>query len=146
MINRKILAVVALMACSATLQAAEHTVKLLTSSANGMMVMEPGYLKIASGDSVKFVPSDASHNASAYSVPTGAAKFNTPMGKTETVNFTNEGVYIYNCTPHLTLGMVGVIQVGSAVNIEQTNTAVAQLSTKIMMNKERLASYIAQIK
>ena len=147
MITRRTIAGIALLMSAPFINAAEHTVKMVTSGANGqIMVMEPGYLKIAKGDTVNFVPSDPSHNAQSISIPVGAEKFTTPMGKPTKVNFNQEGVYVYKCLPHVPLGMVGVIQVGNAVNLEQTIADVAKIKVTIALNKERLDKYMALVK
>ncbi|SFC28539.1 plastocyanin/azurin family copper-binding protein, partial [Pseudoalteromonas denitrificans] len=97
--------------------AAEHTVKLVTSGSDGAtMFMEPGYIKINKGDVINFIPSDASHNAQSFSVPKGAKAFMTPFGQPAKVTFDKEGVYLYKCLPHIVMGMVGLVQVGSAEN------------------------------
>ena len=44
-------------------QAAEVEVKLLNKGADGVMVFEPAFVKIAPGDTVKFVSTDKGHNA-----------------------------------------------------------------------------------
>ena len=43
--------------------AAEHQVKMLNNGKDGTMVFEPGFLKAEKGDTVKFIKTDASHNA-----------------------------------------------------------------------------------
>ncbi|MDP6968368.1 MAG: pseudoazurin [Gammaproteobacteria bacterium] len=127
-------------------KAAEHTVNLVTTGSDGQtMVMEPGYINIAVGDVINFVPSDATHNAESLSIPTGAKKFTTPYGQPTKVTFDTEGAYIYKCVPHITMGMIGVIQVGNAVNLDATKAAMAQLKPMVFMNKERLDQYLSQI-
>ena len=77
------------------LQAKEHEVKLLTTGSNGtMMVFEPNFLKIAPGDVVNFIPSDSSHNAESFSVPSEKSTFTTPYGKATKVTFNEEGVIL----------------------------------------------------
>ena len=126
---------------------AEHVVKLLTSGENGQtMVMSPGYLKIVAGDSVTFVPADSSHNAESVSIPEGAEKFNTPMGQKATLTFNKEGVYLYKCTPHFALGMLGVIQVGNATNLDKVKADWSGMKAGVAMNKERVDGYIAEAK
>ena len=129
------------------LSAAEHTVKLVTSGANGaMMIMEPGYIHIQKGDVINFVPSDASHNAESFLVPKGAEVFNTPFGKPTKVTFNKEGVYLYKCMPHMVMGMLGVVQVGEAVNKEQAEQAWQSVKATVAMNKDRMEGYLKQVK
>ena len=127
--------------------AKEHTVKLLTADNKGQtMIMSPGYLKVAKGDTVTFVPSDATHNVESISLPSKAEKFITPMGEKFSITFKEKGVYLYKCTPHFALGMLGLIQVDSAVNIEQVKNDWATLSAGVVMNKERFAQYLSKVK
>ncbi|WP_057831731.1 plastocyanin/azurin family copper-binding protein [Colwellia sp. TT2012] len=129
------------------LVAKEHQVKLLTANASGQtMIMEPDFLKISPGDTVRFIPSDASHNAQSLVSPKGGITFNTPMGKAAVVEFEQEGVFLYKCLPHFALGMVGVIQVGNAVNLADVKAQWQTLQAGVVMNKERVTATIAKIK
>jgi pseudoazurin len=143
---RKTLTTLAFLACTPFVNAAEHTVKMLTSGSDGqIMVMEPGFLKIASGDTVNFVPSDPTHNAQSSISPDGAKDFSTPLGIETKVVFDQEGVYVYKCTPHQALGMFGIIQVGKAVNLAQAKAGIEALKPAIAMNKERLDQYLSKV-
>ena len=95
---------------------------------------EPKDIKIVPGDTVKWVASGGSHNVSFWkdSIPAGAEallvkamakgadttrvltsrRFPT-AGDTYSIVFEGmpKGVYKYNCTPHLRMGMVGSITV-----------------------------------
>lgn len=116
--------------------AAEHEVKMLNKGADGNSVFEPGYLKAAKGDTVKFVPVDMAHQPQSEVVPGGAA-WKGEMSKPFTVTLDAEGVYAYSCLPHKALGMVGVIQVGKPGNLDAAKTAAAGM--KIAQNKDRLS-------
>ena len=126
---------------------AEYTIDAVTTDANGgMMVFSPGYLKVEVGDTVIFKPSDASHNAESFVSPTAESAFVTDMGETVRVTFSEEGVYLYKCTPHFVLGMVGVIQVGEAVNKDDAIALWKPMEPTVAMNQDRMASYLDQIK
>ena len=56
------------------------------------------------------------------------------------VTLNEEGVYVYQCTPHLILGMIGVIQVGEAVNLNEVKANVGKLTFAV--NPERLSNYL----
>lgn len=126
--------------------AADHQVKMLNSGADGMMTFEPGFLKVDPGDTVTFVPTEAAHNSASYFVPAGAEPWSGAMNKAVTVTFEQEGVYLYKCDPHVPLGMVGVIQVGSPANLAEAQQAAEQFKGSIAMNKERLDKYLGQVK
>ena len=125
---------------------AEYMVDAVTTGANGeMMVFNPGYLKVEVGDTVTFKPSDASHNAESFVSPSTESAFITAMGETATITFSQEGVYLYKCTPHFVLGMVGVIQVGDAVNRDDAIARWKPMEPTVSMNQERMKSYLDQI-
>lgn len=125
--------------------AAEHTVKMRNNGADGMMVFEPGFLKVEPGDTVIFESTDPGHNSAAHYVPEGAETWDGPMNQTISVTLDKPGVYIYKCTPHVMLGMIGVIQVGDAVNLDEAKAAAASFANSISMNKERLDKYLGQV-
>lgn len=101
-----------------------YTVKMLNRGAAGMMVFESNILRIKPGDSVTFTPNDMGHNAESIPgmVPAGAQPFKGAMSKPFTVTFTKPGVYGFKCNPHISMGMVGVIVVGSPTNLAQAKT------------------------
>tara|TARA_B100000700_G_scaffold70351_1_gene77935 strand:- start:457 stop:903 length:447 start_codon:yes stop_codon:yes gene_type:complete len=126
---------------------AEYIISAVTTDTNGeMMVFNPGYLKVEVGDTVIFKPSDASHNAESFVSPSAESSFVTAMGETAKVTFMEEGVYLFKCTPHLVLGMVGVIQVGNAVNKDEAVDQWKSMESMVSMNQNRMANFLGQIK
>ena len=125
--------------------AEQHVVKLLNTGADGTMVFEPGYLKVNPGDTVTFKPENLGHDSVSVFAPEGSAGWNSAY-KEITVTMDKEGVYIYKCTPHLIMAMVGVIQVGNAANLDQAKAEAEKLKAGFVMNKERLDGYLAQVK
>lgn len=84
----------------------------------------PLVVKINSGDSVSW-RNMSTHNSESIDglIPEGAEKWNSPMSANYKHTFTEEGIYIYKCTPHIGSGMGGVIIVGNPVNLEQIKNA-----------------------
>lgn len=105
--------------------AAEYQVRMLDHGANGTMQYDPQLLKIARGDTVHFLATDPDHNVQSIDgmTPPGSNAFSGAIGQNLTVTFTTPGVYGYRCTPHGTLGMVGLIVVGNPVNEAQAKAA-----------------------
>ncbi|KQB53634.1 hypothetical protein AQS70_09910 [Pseudomonas endophytica] len=106
-----------LLACallSSSVLAQTHEVKMLTRSATAGMVYEPDYLQIAPGDTVRFVPTQSSHNAATLPalLPEGAEAFKGKINEVTEQTFTVPGLYGIQCIPHLAMGMVMLIQVG----------------------------------
>jgi pseudoazurin len=132
-------AAVACMTIAASPAAAKQwQVQMLNKGSNGqMMAFEPAFLKIAPGDSVKFVATAKGHNAETIAgmLPAGAAPFKGKVNEEIEVTFTKAGLYGYKCLPHLGLGMVGLIEVGNASNkaaIASQAGSLPGLSKKVM--------------
>jgi len=109
-------------------RAAEVEVKLLNKGADGVMVFEPAFVKIAPGDTVKFVSTDKGHNAESIKgmLPEGATPFVGKNNEDIAVKFEQEGVYGIKCLPHYGMGMVAMIVVGNPGNLDQAK-AVPQV-------------------
>jgi pseudoazurin len=124
--------------------AKEHQVKMLNKGSDGsLMVFEPAFLKIAPGDTVKFLATQKGHNAETIAgmTPAGGTTFKGKINEEISVKFAKEGVYGYKCLPHLGMGMVGVIQVGKATNKAQVAAATAKLPG---MGKKRMVELVAR--
>lgn len=120
-----------------------HTVKMLNSGKNGIMVFEPGFLKINKGDTVYFEATDAGHDAVASYTPDGNHWYVGFQGGK--VQFNAEGVHIYYCTPHKSMAMYGVIQVGEATNKAEAMAAAEKSEAGFAMNQGRLLGYMDQV-
>ena len=128
--------------------AAEHEVKMLNSGTEGYMVFEPAVLKVKVGDTVTFKATDMAHNSASIEgmIPEGANSWNGAMSRDVTVTVNKEGLYVYQCTPHSMMAMVGVIQVGgSSSNMASILTKAGNLKASFVMNKERLDNYLAAL-
>ncbi|MBY3129749.1 MULTISPECIES: pseudoazurin [Rhizobium] len=115
-----------LVASAAPSMAADHQIQMLNKGADGVMVFEPGFVKIAPGDTVTFVPTDKSHNVETYKglIPDGAAQFKSKPNEEFQTKFDVPGAYVIKCTPHAGMGMVALIQVGDApANLDAIKTA-----------------------
>lgn len=105
-------------------------VKMLNrGTAGGFMVFEPNNVTISPGDTVSFVPTDKGHDVASLPdiAPVGAQPFTGKMSQPFTVKFTKEGLYGYKCSPHLTMGMVGLVRVGKPTNKVVALAAAAKL-------------------
>jgi pseudoazurin len=121
-------AVAAVMAMTGGAMAAEVEVKMLNKGAEGLMVFEPALIKVAPGDTVKFVSTDKGHNAESIKgmLPEGAQSFVGKTGDDVAVRFDQAGIYGIKCTPHYGMGMVALVVVGTPTNEEQAK-AVPQV-------------------
>ena len=123
----------------------EYEVKMLNFGNDGSMVFEPGFLKVNVGDTVHFKSVDMAHNSESSNglIPVNASGWKGNINEDISITLTEEGVYVYQCTPHLILGMIGVIQVGSPTNIDQIKENLGSLTFAV--NAERLQGYIEQV-
>lgn len=94
--------------------AADFEVHMLNKGVAGTMVFEPAFVQIQPGDTVTFIPTDKGHNVEAIKdmLPEGVEPFKSKINETYTVTFDVAGVYGVKCTPHLAMGMIGLIVVG----------------------------------
>lgn len=114
------MAAIAAMMLAGGAEAAEHQVLMLNKGEKGAMVFVPDMVKAAPGDTIRFVPTDKSHNAEAIKgmVPDGAELFKSKINEDFTIKLTAQGIYGIKCTPHYGMGMVALILVGDPVNLE----------------------------
>lgn len=102
--------------------AADHQVMMLNRGEDGTtMVFEPLVVMAEPGDTITFIPTDRSHNSASMKdgLPEGAEAWNGKINEEITVTVTEEGVYMYQCTPHLGMGMIGAVVVGEPTNLEE---------------------------
>lgn len=134
---------------AASAAAAEHEVKMLNMGAGGaadIMAFEPAYLKVEPGDTVNFVATDIGHDSVSFFSPEGGTEWKGDNSKDISVTFDTEGVYLYNCTPHAVMAMVGVIQVGEAVNLEAATESAKEFAKQFTLNADRFDKYLAEVK
>jgi pseudoazurin len=102
---------------SAPAFAAEHVINMLNKGADGTaMVFEPSFVRAAVGDTVKFVPVDKGHFAVPLPGywPKDVAEAKGKVNQEMVVTMDKEGIYGFKCTPHYSMGMVAMVQVGAA--------------------------------
>jgi len=87
------------------------------------MVFYPRVLQVNAGDTVLFQSVDRGHNSESIDdmLPEGAEEWKSRVSKDVEITLTTPGFYGYKCTPHTTMGMVGLIVVegeGKLTNLE----------------------------
>ncbi len=144
---KKITTLLTLLFLTAPAVAEEHIIKMLNNGKDGMMVFEPAVLSVNVGDTIKFEATDMAHNSASVPgmIPAGAKPWMGKMSQDISVTLDKEGVYVYECTPHKMMAMVGVIKVGSAVNIDDIKQKSNQYKKAFVMNQERLDNYISNL-
>jgi pseudoazurin len=110
---------------------------------NQMNVYKPALVWVNKGDTVKWVAVQPGHNVAfvAGGVPAGVALFSSGFSKEIKYKFEKPGVYLYKCTPHFGLGMVGLVVVGR----DKSNLAAAKKVYVPPLAKKRLEPLFAEI-
>ena len=125
-----------------------YEVRMLNQGTDGVMVFEPSVLQVQLGDSVTFKAENPGHNAASIEgmIPDGADPWDSGMSQDITVTFSEEGTYVYQCTPHLMMSMVGVITVGDAnSNLAMVKVAATEKKAAFVMEQDRLDRYLEGI-
>ena len=65
--------------------------------------------------------------------PDGANSWAGAISQDISVVMDTEGVYVYQCDPHVMMAMVGVIQVGEATNLDDIKASVADKSLHLCL-------------
>ena len=85
------------------------------------MVYSEDVLHIKSGDIVTWLPTSKGHNVEFVAGPDSAdlPKKPSKVNKENTHTFTQPGIYLYQCSPHKSMGMIALIVVDDdTTNIE----------------------------
>lgn len=103
---------------SGAAHAAEHAVKMMNKGESGVMVFEPAALAAAPGDTIRFIPTDKSHNVEGIKgmLPEGVKPFKSKVNEEYVLTVTDPGYYGIKCSPHFSMGMVALIRVGDGAD------------------------------
>ena len=107
------------------------------------MVFSEEIVTVAPGAEVTWLATDKGHNVQMIDGPEG---YDLPkkskLSKDVTLTFEQEGVYVYVCTPHASMGMIGIVVVG-----EVTDEALAAIEDAKVRgkSKKKLEELVAQL-
>jgi pseudoazurin len=88
------------------------------------MVFSEELVTVAEGATVTWVATDRGHNVEFVYGPDGVElPGKSKLGADYTFTFDTAGVYVYVCSPHVSMGMIGVVIVGEAT-AEQIAAAI----------------------
>lgn len=103
-------------------KAEDMSIDMLNKKGKEKMVYSEEVARIDVGDTITWLPASKGHNVQFVLVPDGAEKGKSKIGSEFSHTFEQEGVYLYVCTPHATMGMIGVVMVGntpSDINLDK---------------------------
>lgn len=95
-------------------------IEMLNKRGKDKMLYGQDVARIDVGQTITWTPDSKGHNVQFVSVPEGVEKVKSKLSKEFSYTFEQEGVYLYVCTPHASMGMIGVVVVGeSDVNLDE---------------------------
>jgi len=95
-------------------------IEMLNKRGKDKMVYGQDVARVEVGQTVTWTPKSKGHNVQFVSVPEGVEKVKSKLSKEFSYTFEQEGVYLYVCTPHASMGMIGMVIVGeSDVNLDE---------------------------
>ena len=81
------------------------------------MVYSLDVAKVNVGDTIKWLPKSKGHNVEFIKVPNGIKRSKkSKLNKEYSYTFDKSGIYLYQCTPHKSMGMIGLVVVGNDVS------------------------------
>jgi pseudoazurin len=94
------------------------TIDMLNKRDDGAkMVYSQDIARIDVGDTITWVPTSKGHNVEFIAGPDGwDAPKKSKNGKEVAITFDTPGVYLYQCTPHASMGMIALVVVGDGDN------------------------------
>jgi pseudoazurin len=98
--------------------AEDITIEMLNKREDGAkMVYSQDIARIDVGDTVTWVPTQKGHNVEFIAGPDGwKAPKKSKLSKEVSITFDTPGVYLYQCSPHKTMGMIAIVVVGDGDN------------------------------
>lgn len=115
----KLLSTVGLILAMATpALAADMTIEMLNKREDGAkMVYSEDIARIDVGDTITWVPTAKGHNVEFIAGPNGwKAPRKSKLNKEVSMTFDTPGVYLYQCSPHRSMGMIAIVVVAGAIN------------------------------
>ena len=92
--------------------AATHKLEMLNKLGKERMVFSKKIISIDLNDDVLWKSVDKGHNVQFIGMPDGAKKYKSKISKDASYKFEKPGIYLYQCTPHKAMGMIGIVVVG----------------------------------
>jgi pseudoazurin len=98
--------------------AEDMTIEMLNKRDDGAkMVYSEDIARIDVGDTITWTPNSKGHNVEFIAGPDGwDAPKKSKLSKEYAYTFDTPGVYLYQCSPHKTMGMIAIVVVGEGDN------------------------------
>ena len=121
--------------------AADLTIEMLNKDADGnKQVFSEEIARIEVGDTITWAPVNKGHNVEMISSPNDM-EFKSKNNKEVKITFEVPGLYLYWCTPHKSMGMIGLVVVGGDTSNVDT-VAKAKVRGK---SKKKLKQLLSEL-
>ena len=103
--------------------AEDMTIDMLNKRDDGAkMVYSEDIARIDVGDTITWLPTDKGHNVEFLAGPMNwEAPKKSKLSKEYSYTFDEPGIYLYQCTPHKSMGMIALVVVGESALVGTHN-------------------------
>ena len=117
--------------------AADMDIEMLNKKGKEKMVYSVDVANIDAGDTITWLPASKGHNVHFIAGPDGWALPKKSKNNQEVaITFDTPGVYLYQCTPHASMGMIGLVVVSEDTsNIDLIKKAKVRGKSKKKLKK-----------
>tara|TARA_B100001057_G_C22775190_1_gene921309 strand:- start:1031 stop:1471 length:441 start_codon:yes stop_codon:yes gene_type:complete len=123
----------------------DMTIEMLNKRDDGAkMVYSQDVAEIDVGDTITWVPTSKGHNVHFIAGPDGwDLPKKSKNNKEVSITFDVPGVYLYQCTPHASMGMIGLVMVADGGEVPLNDLSKAKVRGK---SKKKLKALLEEFK
>ena len=124
--------------------AGDITIEMLNKRSDGeKMVYSADIARVESGTTITWIPTSKGHNVHFIAGPDGwDLPKKSKNNKEVSITFDVPGVYLYQCTPHATMGMIGLVVVEEGGEVPLNDVSKAKVRGK---SKKKLKELLSQL-
>ena len=124
--------------------AGDITIEMLNKRSDGQkMVYSADIARIETGTTITWIPTSKGHNVEFIAGPDGwDLPKKSKNNKEVSITFDVPGVYLYQCTPHATMGMIALVVVEEGGEVPLNDVSKAKVRGK---SKKKLKELLSQL-
>ena len=132
-----VVSVFAVVFVSSMAYSADMSIDMLNKLGKEKMVYSVDVAEIDAGDTITWLPATKGHNVHFIAGPDGwDLPKKSKNNKEVAITFDTPGIYLYQCTPHASMGMIGLVIVdGDTSNIDAIAKAKVRGKSKKKLKK-----------
>jgi pseudoazurin len=111
-------------------------IEMLNKLGKERMLYSVKLAEVDVNDKIIWKSTTKGHNVEFVVMPKGVKKFKSKINKDATYEFKVPGIYLYQCTPHKAMGMIGIVIVGNdKSNLDAVKKAKMRGKSKKVLKK-----------